>query len=297
MRRSFYGLLVAACVAWTVSACVEEVDTEEVLDLECEEGADLEQLEQEARTPPRCSTPTPTSTQTAAVQLVINATPPSGVSRTIPVHVHVIHDGNQGLISNETINAQISVLNSAYSVCGMSFVLASTDYTNNSNWFNMTPGSTAESQAKAALRRGSADDLNIYSGNLGAGILGYATFPSSYQGNPTDDGVVLNFSTLPGGTATPYNLGDTGTHEVGHWLGLYHTFQGGCSRTNDYVSDTPAEKTGATTCTAGRNTCTAAGVDPIHNFMDYTDDSCMFQFTAGQCTRMDSAFTAYRFDR
>jgi hypothetical protein len=221
----------------------------------------------------------------------------------INVYYHVIRRGTgiaNGDVPDSQIAGQISVLNAAFASWGWSFTLAATTRTTNATWYTMTPDSSAEAQAKNALRRGTADDLNIYSANLGGGLLGWATFPSSYTNNPKDDGVVILYSSVPGGTAAPYNLGDTGTHEVGHWMGLYHTFQGGCSTTNDTVADTPAERSPAFGCPTNRNTCSGSrypGNDPITNFMDYTDDACMNNFSAGQDTRMDAQFTTYRFGR
>jgi hypothetical protein len=217
---------------------------------------------------------------------------------SIPVYFHVIRRGSgiaNGDIPTSQITSQINVLNAAYASTGWSFVLNSVDRTTNTTWYTAGPGTTAERNMKTALRLGTADDLNIYSSNPGGGLLGWATFPSSYASNPKDDGVVILFSSLPGGTAAPYNLGDTATHEVGHWMGLYHTFQGGCGASGDSVADTPRERSAAFGCPVGRNTCSQAGNDPITNFMDYTDDSCMNTFTAGQDARMDSMFTTYRF--
>jgi hypothetical protein len=224
-------------------------------------------------------------------------TPPAVSGGVIDVYFHVITDtyGN-GALSEGDIANQVSILNAAYASTGWSFNLVSTDTNVNNSWYTMGYGTAAESQAKAALRQGSADDLNIYTANLGGGLLGWATFPSGYASNPSRDGVVILYSSLIyGSNAAPYDLGDTATHEVGHWMGLYHTFQGGCNGSGDSVSDTPAERSAAYGCPSNRDSCrSVAGLDPIENFMDYTDDYCMDRFSAEQDTRMDAMFSAYR---
>ena len=219
---------------------------------------------------------------------------------TIPVYWHVINNGSglpNGDIPDSQIAAQMAVLNTAYANSSYVFQLMSVTRSTNATWYTMTPGTTAERQAKTALREGGSDALNIYSNNMGGGLLGWATFPSDYASDPVLDGVVILFSSLPGGSAAPYNEGDTATHEVGHWMGLYHTFQGGCGFRNDRVSDTPAERSAAYGCPVGRDTCRRprqVGADPITNFMDYTDDACMTEFSSGQDSRMDALFQQYR---
>ena len=224
----------------------------------------------------------------------------AAASATIDVYIHeILSTAGTGHITASQVNSQMNVLAAAYAASGFSFRLVSQDTTRNDSWSAAGPNSTAETQMKTALRKGGKNALNIYTNNMGGGLLGWATFPSDYARKPNLDGVVVLYSSLPGGDAAPYNLGDTATHEVGHWMGLYHTFQGGCNGQGDLVSDTPAEKSPAFGCPTGRDTCTgkkagAAGMDPITNFMDYSDDACMNQFTAGQSARMSAQWALYR---
>src|SRR5215203_900538 len=233
-------------------------------------------------------------------------------SVTIGVFFHVVNKGDgiaNGDVPAKWLRDQIDVLNAAYAgadpVAGAAsantpfrFEIVGVDRTTNAAWFNAGIGSAEEREMKAALHVGGADTLNFYVNNAGGNYLGWATFPFWYEGDPLMDGVVVLYSSLPGGnccTDRVYNLGDTGTHEVGHWLGLFHTFQGGCAAVyNDFVSDTPAERKPAFGCPAGLDSCPGAGADPIENFMDYSEDSCMYQFTAGQSARMEALSLQYR---
>jgi hypothetical protein len=220
---------------------------------------------------------------------------------TIPVVFHVVTGTNgAGNISDTTIANQIKVLNDGFAGAestaaaqtGFTFVLQETMRWSNNTWFTGVDTESTERAMKTATRVGGASTLNVWSTDTGN--LGFATFPSWYAGDPKMDGVVIKHTSVPGGSATNFNLGKTLTHEVGHWMGLWHTFQGGCTRTNDEVADTPAQKSSTSGCPEGRDSCRLEGLDPIHNYMDYSYDSCYNQFTPGQNTRMQSAWTAYR---
>ncbi len=233
-------------------------------------------------------------------------------SVTISVYFHVVNKGSgieNGDVPTKWLRDQVDVMNAAYAGADPAagptsantpfrFVMAGVDRVTNAEWFNSAIDSEEEREMKAALHFGGADALNFYVNNAGGVYLGWATFPFWYAGDPTQDGVVVLYSSLPGGDCCgvrAYNQGDTGTHEVGHWLGLFHTFQGGCAANyNDFVADTPSERSPAFGCPFGRDTCPKPGVDPIENFMDYTEDPCMYQFTAGQSARMEGLSLQYR---
>ncbi len=97
-----------------------------------------------------------------------------------------------------------------------------------------------------------------------------------------------------GGSATPFDRGDTLVHEVGHYLGLLHTFEGRCSEQGDLISDTPAERRAASGCPLSRDTCPSPGTDPVRNFMDYSDDDCVEEFTPEQELWMKDQVETFR---
>lgn len=247
----------------------------------------------------RCATPELASDLQARVDAQVDAWLKGGgfteAAIAIPVAFHVVHRTNGvGNITNAQIADQIDVLNAAFAGTGFSFFLSSTTRTANNTWHTGCYSSGTERKMKNALAVSVPTTLNIYTCAPSGGILGYAYLPSALPESDKRHGVVLLYSSLPGGSAAPYNLGDTGTHEVGHYLGLDHTFQGGCSSPGDSVSDTPPEASAAFGCPVGRDTCAGGGVDPIFNFMDYTDDACMDEFTTGQASRMQAQVALYK---
>ncbi len=260
----------------------------------------------------RCATPEPTVAEVLeSIRVVDRLKARVGDLRTkalaegpitVPVAMHVVTAGaGRGDVPDAWIEAQIDTLNSTFAPFGYRFALALVERVENATWYeDLRLGSTTEEAMKEALARDPARYLNLYTASLALDYLGWATPPDASAERDSYQGVVLLDQSLPGGNAAPYNLGHTGTHEVGHWLGLLHTFAGGCSAPNDGVADTPWERSSASGCPANRDTCpvstygaAAEGLDPVHNYMDYSDDACMTEFTDGQIARSIALTTQY----
>ena len=285
MRRVVLSILAGVGAVGALSAC----------------QAEAVEAYEEAEPTLFCGTHEPTDGGKLAVELEASKIPSAHQvdvrGGTINVYVHVIRTGpgrTNGDVPREDIEAQLTVLDNAFAQTGWRFKLMGLDTTTSPTWYRLEQGSEVEVQAKAALRRGTARDLNIYIADPGHGFSGYATLPVATKAAPIKDGVVLVHSVLPGGSAAPYDQGDQAVHQVGHWLGLYHTYQAECDSLNgDYVDDTPATSMPAFGCPVGRDTCGEGG-DPVHNYMTSADDSCVNSFTAGQAARIDMMFNAYR---
>jgi hypothetical protein len=224
-------------------------------------------------------------------------------SATVPVYFHVVSDGTIGSLTTAQIDAQMNVLNNTFAGgeggtnTGFAFQLAGITRTDNAKWFYAGPGG-AEKDMKKTLHQGGANALNLYSTTAGP-YLGWAYLPDilTKPGQAYLDGIVVDWESMPG-TSTTYagrfDQGETATHEAGHWLNLEHTFYGKCTERGDFVADTPAEKTPTSGCPIGKDTCDAPGLDPIHNYMDYSFDSCYTEFTPGQAQRMRDSWLFFR---
>jgi hypothetical protein len=230
----------------------------------------------------------------------------------IPVHVNVLWRTSAENISIAQIQSQIDVLNEDFGATNVDYNSTPAIFQNirsgntkiRFTWSSST-GYTTKQTTKTSWstnndmknsRRGGINPtspttkLNIWVCNMGGGILGYAQFPG---GKSATDGIVLddNATGRTGTAAAPFNKGRTATHEVGHWLNLRHIW-GDATCGSDLVNDTPTHNTANYGCPpAGHlSTCTGNPVEMTMNYMDYTDDACMYMFTAGQATRMQATY-------
>jgi len=225
-----------------------------------------------------------------------------GFRASVPVWIHVISDGATGNVPQSVIDEQMSVFNLAFAgfyggaASGFSFTLAGVTRTDNAAWYNARINSNPEREMKKTLHRGGFDTLNVYT-NLAGGYLGYAYLPGLPDSHLWQDGIVLNWESMPDASPTyagRFDLGFTLVHEAGHWFNLEHTFFGACNAKGDFVDDTPPMREATRGCPEGKDTCLEPGLDPIHNYMDYSDDPCYNQFTTGQVGRMQDGWI---FDR
>lgn len=244
---------------------------------------------------------------------------------TIPVVVHVVYKTSAQNISDAQVQAQIAQLNADFARtnsdagntpsvwqstaanCEVQFCLAQRDPSGNATngIIHKLTTATSFSTNDFIKHNGNGGDdawpagsyLNLWSGNLGGGLLGYAQFPG---GSASTDGVVVLYSSIGSlanpGTLSPYNFGRTATHEIGHWLNLFHIWgdDGTSCSGSDQVADTPNQGSENYGCPAFPHTdnCTAGNGVMFMNYMDYTDDGCMNMFTAGQKTRMQALFVS-----
>ncbi len=210
----------------------------------------------------------------------------------IPVVLHLISNSKgEGAVSDAVIAQQMRVLQAAYEPHNFFFTLQSVNRVVDDIWFQ----GERENVMRAALAVDPSRHLNIYSFDLGEVALGYTFMPWDYPEDDYRHGVTVFYGTFPGGEGLPYNEGDTLVHEVGHYLGLMHTFQRGCKAPGDFIPDTPYEKRASYGCPVGRDTCPhRPGEDPIHNYMNYSEDGCMDHFTPQQARAMHFVVRRFR---
>lgn len=232
---------------------------------------------------------------------------------TVPVYVHVIRGTKKGEHTPEgrrRVRHIISHLNAGFHgmqapktiraahVAKFDFRLRHVDYTKSEGWYHAWGYGPRDRRMLRHLHRGTKRALNIYingGGPKGTPMLGWSQFPWKQKHHPRLDSVHVNWKAMPGGPLKRYNTGDTLVHETGHWLGLFHTFQGGCGGNGDQIADTPSEAGPSYACQLRRDSCPAKpGLDPVRNFMDYSYDSCMDNFTRDQISRMELAWVRYR---
>lgn len=210
------------------------------------------------------------------------------VATTVPVNFHVASSSQRsGQITDAVLARQFEVLRAAYAPYNIAFTFNGTDRIVDdriaTGLLDANGGRSSSQQRDfdayvRRTRKGNYATLNIYFyTNFPANLFGLCYFPERTTAGSNifwRDGCQVNGGTVPGGSIEDFNLGQTATHEVGHWFGLFHVFQGSsCSGSGDQVADTPAQSSPTSGCPASKDSCpNATGLDSIHNYMDYSTD-------------------------
>lgn len=233
----------------------------------------------------------------------------------VPTHFHVLVDSDapDSYITEADLQSQLQAMNDAYNPHEVIFTLAGTTRSTNTAISTFTydygedgidgisgsPNLELEEYWKEH-RTGDYKTLHVWLyAQMSDNLLGIATFPDAerLESEKWLDGIHVDANSIPGGSLAPYDLGITAVHEAGHWLGLFHVFDDGrsCEGTGDLVADTPVQSVATTGCPTSQDSCPDyPGVDSIHNYMDYSDDNCLTEFTEGQETRIHNIWTNVR---
>lgn len=222
---------------------------------------------------------------------------PAGANVDIGIVFHVLLGAaGEGDLGDDVMEQQLAVVNAAFEGTGFRFLLREVRRYPDSPYHAGGCFPTTESglRMKRELAVDPRQFVNVYWCRLALPyIAGYGTLPNEFPEGDPRHGVVVDDGTVPG-SAPPLSLGHTLVHELGHYFGLLHTFQGGCDGTGDDVADTPAESIAGYGCAIGRDTCPQDGDDPVENFMDYSDDTCTNAFTPLQAERMRALAATFR---
>ncbi|KAL4451815.1 hypothetical protein ABPG75_007477 [Micractinium tetrahymenae] len=240
-----------------------------------------------------------------AAALAASAFPNSGV--TLPITFHVVRwrgysstaDMVTPPVTEQQVAAQVDVLNADYSGTGLQFAAPAVRFYDNQRWAGDCWGLLGEILDAVVKAPGAAVNILVCDLASSGGILGVMPdMPNGFNELDSSQAVAIDYRSMPGGPYTRYSGGRTLTHELGHFLGLLHTFgEGSCKASggNDGIFDTPAQNTSSNGCPIGKDSCPdQPGVDAVNNFMDYSDDSCMQLFSLGQTARMQAVMLQYR---
>eukprot|EP01147_Barroeca_monosierra_P010555 gene10555-2680_t len=217
----------------------------------------------------------------------------------LKVHFHIFHThAGEGYVDKATLHSQVAIMSAAFrgqtgdnraADTGIDFVLGSIDYIQDAFLFSNCHLQSITTSIKDLVVKEPATSLNIIVCKPFRNVLGWAVFPGDFLEDSKQNAIFVHVDSLPGGPTIAFSSGVTAVHEAGHYFGLRHTFSNNeChERSGDFVADTPLQKSPSIGCPNQRNSCPhTQGMDPVNNYMDYSNDLCVTHFTLLQAVRM-----------